>query len=405
MGKNFFKRIVQAPFKIVREVAKPVVKILPKSAQKLLPTIGTLAGGFFGGPMGAALGGALGGAASGGRHPMDHALGGGLLGLGHGIISPMLGQAMGLNPNSFMARATMMNSSSPLNALGIPGFSESSFANQRMANMAAAESGNPMGGGGGGILGGLFGGGGRGILGGLGGLLGGGGGGLLNAALLATSLGGSLRAKKKNKPQQNETLDEAIRRSGRPSSDHFKDLKGRNTAQFPPRRYRGTDWNYFPTPEEQQEQLERVNEELANIPRFSKGGQVKGYYKGKNGGQSDKRLIKLPEKSFIVDATTVSLAGDGNSEKGAKVARDWVDSFQSGDFIRQPNKNKVMRAYVSDGEFKIMPEELRAIGSGSIEKGVKIVNDMRKGIRKHKGVEKFHPPKSKPLSKYAGIKG
>jgi stage V sporulation protein SpoVS len=62
-----------------------------------------------------------------------------------------------------------------------------------------------------------------------------------------------------------------------------------------------------------------------------------------------------------------------------------------------------MPAYVSDGEIKLMPEEVQAIGRGSIKKGVKIIKSMEKGLRKHKGVKNFLPPKSKPLDKYAGI--
>ncbi len=391
---GLFKKIAKLPLKVIGETTKPArkaIKHLPEPVKKSLPMLGSLAGGYFGGPMGASLGGALGGYLSGDNHRLDHALGGAAMGLGHGMFTPMLGQAMGLDPGSIMGKAAMMGQPSIGQSLGFGNIGGS-------AGRGAAMSG----------LQGLGGGGSGGILGGLGNLLGGGSGGgnggLLNAALLATSLGGSLRAKKKIKPQQNETLDEAIRRSKRPSSESiFIEPKERNEPQFPPEGYKGLNWNYFPTPEQQEEQLRRVNEELANIPRYARGGQVKGYYKGKNGGQSDKRLVKLPEKSHILDATTVSLAGDGNSEKGAKVARDWVDSFQGSHFVN-PGKNKVMRAFVSDGEFKIMPNEVAAIGSGSIDKGDKIINSMKKELRKHKGVKNFLPPQSKSLDKYAGIK-
>jgi len=130
----------------------------------------------------------------------------------------------------------------------------------------------------------------------------------------------------------------------------------------------------FPSPEEQEEQLRRVSEEIAQeIPQsqqiiqrrepqeipegYASGGYVEDYYRGKNGGQSDKRLVKVRPKSYIVNSTTVSLAGDGNSENGAKMIKDWAKSFQNGHFFNEDN-SRVMKAYVSDGELKLRPEEV-----------------------------------------------
>jgi hypothetical protein len=258
----------------------------------------------------------------------------------------------------------------------------------------------------------------------------GGGGGLgtlLNTGLLATSIGGAVKAKKKKNPQESETLQDAIDRSrGRRNSSNSanwdRPLRSRSPIKHPPREYRGTNWNYFPTPEEQEEQLRRVNEEISQeIPQiqqirdpqinesqeipegYARGGYVEDYYHGKNGGQSDKRLVKVRPKSYIVNSTTVSLAGDGNSENGAKVIKDWAKSFQNGHFFNEDNR-RVMKAYVSDGELKLRPEEVMGIGDGDIDNGVRIIKKMEKRLRKHKGVNKFLPPKSKSLDTYAGIK-
>jgi hypothetical protein len=192
-----------------------------------------------------------------------------------------------------------------------------------------------------------------------------------------------------------------------PMEKYFPKVKERNPIQHPPQGYRGTSWNFFPTYEEQQEQLQRVNQEMAQhgyAPNYARGGKVDGYYKGKAGGQSDKRFVQLEPNSFIVNATTVSLAGDGNSDNGAHIIKDWAKSFMKGDYVRDEEHENKVKAFVSDGELELNPEEVSAIGQGSINRGVKTLRKMEKNMRKHKGVKKFLPPKSKSLDSYAGIK-
>lgn len=387
-GKSFAKRVVELPFKVVRETWKPVVKRLPKGVRNALPAIGAIGGSLIGGPIGGAVGGAFGGSLRGGTHLLDHSLGAGALGA-------LGGYALG----------------------GLDG----------MGGLTGAGAGAGMGpGAGGGASSGLMGGGGMGSLFGSGGLLNsliGGGGGLgtlLNTGLLAASVGGAVKAKKRKDPNESETLQDAIDRSKgkRPatgSADWDRNLRRRGELKQPPKEYRGTNWNYFPSPEEQEDQLRRVNEEIAQempqmqqrrdpLPEaYARGGLVKDYYRGKNGGQSDKRLVKVRPKSYIVNATTVSLAGDGNSENGAKIIKDWARSFQNGHFSNE-SSGKVVKAYVSDGELKLRPEEVMGIGNGDINNGVKVIKKMENKLRKHKGVNKFLPPKSKSLDTYAGIK-
>jgi hypothetical protein len=361
--------------------------------KKILPVAGTLIGGFFGGPAGAVAGGALGGALSSKDHRLDHALGGAALGLGHGFFSPSIGKSFGLEPGSFLGKTAMMGSPSLGSSLGFSGLGGATrggafkdLIGLGMQGKYGVGVGDAAGGGG------------------LGGILGGGG--LLNTALLATFLGGNLMGSKKKKTNtpENETLQQAIQRNRHdwgPDEQWFPKVKKQNPPQFPPRNYHGTNWNFFPTPEQQEEQLRRVNEELAQ-QRFARGGVVKGYYKGKDGGQSDKRPVKLRPKSFIMNATDVSLLGDGNSENGAHVLREWVSSFRKGGPVKDTSPR--INALVSDGEFEISPEEVVAIGGGSFDKGVKTINTLRKNLRKHKGATKFLPPKSKSLDNYAGIR-
>jgi hypothetical protein len=338
------------------------------------------------------VGGSIGGAARGGRHPMDHALGGAALGGLSSFALSGLGSGFGGGASSLIPGAAGAGGAA---APGLAGGAGGLFGSS-------------------GILNSLIGG-------------GGGLGTLLNTGLLATSIGGAVKAKKRKNPRESETLQDAIdrsrgRRNSTSSADWEKNLRRRGELKQPPRDYRGTNWNYFPTPQEQEDQLRRVNEEISQeIPQiqqshapqrreqeeipegYARGGYVEDYYGGKNGGQSDKRLVKVRPKSYIVNSTTVSLAGDGNSENGAKMIKDWAKSFQNGQFFNEDNR-KVMKAYVSDGELKLRPEEVMGIGDGDINNGVRVIKKMEKRLRKHKGVNKFLPPKSKSLDTYAGIK-
>jgi hypothetical protein len=242
-----------------------------------------------------------------------------------------------------------------------------------------------------------------------------GSGNLLNTALLATAINGVVNGKAKMPAYgtpENESMQQAQARNAHDwgsMEQYFPNVPKRNEPKFPPKGYRGTSWNFFPTPEEQLEQIQRVNEEMAQpgyATRYAKGGKVKGYFKGHDGGQDDTRPTNIPKDSYVMDATTVSLVGDGNSENGAErieqEAENRMDHFSKSGFIRNPEVSENVRALLSDGEKVITPDQVRAFGGGSIKKGYKKLDKFRKNIRKHKGVTKFLPPKSKPLRKYLG---
>lgn len=108
---------------------------------------------------------------------------------------------------------------------------------------------------------------------------------------------------------------------------------------------------------------------------FKKGGLLEtimmeqmhpesGYIDGIGGGQDDDIRMDLPENSYIIDASTVSDIGDGNSRAGTRK----------------------IEALVSSGEHKITPDKLDLLV---------------KNVRKHKrGGQTKLPPKAKPLAQY-----
>ena len=105
---------------------------------------------------------------------------------------------------------------------------------------------------------------------------------------------------------------------------------------------------------------------------------LSGLIKGSGGGQDDDVPAMLPKNSYIINASTVADIGDGNTEAGA---------------------NKI-HALISDGEFFISPNKVRALGKGSVSKGVKSLDKMVKNVRKHKTGGVHLPPKAKPLKTY-----
>lgn len=364
---------------------KKFEKALRKPFKMIAPVAGSIIGGMLGGPGGAIAGGSLGGALTSRKHMLDHALGGAAVGLGHSILSPMLGEGLGLDPGSMFGRATMTGVPSLGSQMGIGATGASRFFGGSNRTPNQQESGSQEGSGG---LGGM---------------------GLLDTALLATTGLGTLLAKKKMPAYgspENESMQQAMQRNRPawgPEHAYRPSAPMQQEAKFPPKGYRKTKWKFFPTPEEQEAQLRQANEEMAapNYERrYAKGGRVRGYYDGGDGGQSDKIPVDLPEDSYIMDATTISLSGDGNSVHGAKQTRKLLDSFSKNGISRDEGDSKNVRALVSDGEMYVSPKEVKAMGGGSIKKGVKNLDKFRNNIRKHKGVKKFLPPKSKPLVQY-----
>ena len=103
------------------------------------------------------------------------------------------------------------------------------------------------------------------------------------------------------------------------------------------------------------------------------------FFQGHTGGQDDLIPTRIPEGSYIVDASTVANLGDGNTNAGAQ---------------------KLINAFVSDGEVQIPPHAVTRLGKGDNDLGAKKLDKMVKNVRKHKGGSIKLPPKAKPIKNY-----
>ncbi len=150
-----------------------------------------------------------------------------------------------------------------------------------------------------------------------------------------------------------------------------------------------------------------------SIPKFAKGGPVKsknvignfyiGHIKeGNTGGQDDDIEGLLLPKSYVMNATDVSLMGDGSTDNGIKKFTDYQKSLlKGGGIVRNHGLHaKGVRARVSNDEFIFVPEAVKRLGKGSVSRGVKKFDAMRDNLRKHKGVKDILPPKAKKINDY-----
>lgn len=113
---------------------------------------------------------------------------------------------------------------------------------------------------------------------------------------------------------------------------------------------------------------------MARVEEYPDYGLIEGF----GGGQDDDTMAELPENSYIIDATTVSNIGDGNSMAGAKK----------------------LDAFISNGEYYVSPDKVAKLGNGSHKVGTSILNKMIKGVQKHKTGKVGIPPKAKSLTSY-----
>lgn len=151
----------------------------------------------------------------------------------------------------------------------------------------------------------------------------------------------------------------------------------------------------------------------ARISKFAKGGPVKsknvignfyiGHIKeGNTGGQDDDIEGFIPPKSYVMNATDVSLMGDGSTDNGIKKFTDYQKHLLKGcGMVRNHGLHaKGVRARVSNDEFIFVPAAVKKLGKGSIARGTKKFDTMRDNLRKHKGVKDILPPKAKKINDY-----
>lgn len=158
------------------------------------------------------------------------------------------------------------------------------------------------------------------------------------------------------------------------------------TRTSDPEEYKKTrKWlNYYNNPQFSGAPLVMKKGGMATSPKsfemdIIEAPQGLSYFLGGNGGgQDDDVPVRLPENSYIIDASTVSNLGDGNNRAG----------FQKLD------------AWLSDGEFGIPPQTVAKLGKGNLGMGTKILDRVVKNVRKHKGGSTKLPPKAKSLLDY-----
>jgi hypothetical protein len=136
--------------------------------------------------------------------------------------------------------------------------------------------------------------------------------------------------------------------------------------------------------------------------RYKKGGLVKDYSTkgvpliGKGKGQEDLILDKLPEKTWVHDAHTVSALGDGTTKEGHKDIREF-EKFIKKELLplhkdklmeqikSQPGgKLRQVNVAVANGEDTTPPLLVGALGEGCFEKGAERLRKVTKEIRRHK---------------------
>lgn len=106
---------------------------------------------------------------------------------------------------------------------------------------------------------------------------------------------------------------------------------------------------------------------------------IGAFLKGSSKGQADDIRTKLKAGQFVVDASTLSDLGDGNSLAG----------------------NEEIDAAVSDGEKILNRSEVTALGEGDHARGIHNLETMTKNVRKHKRGGKVKlPPKAKSITEY-----
>ena len=147
-----------------------------------------------------------------------------------------------------------------------------------------------------------------------------------------------------------------------------------------------------------------------DVPRYARGGHVKSLkegalIKGPGKGQDDKIKTSVPENSYIYDATTVSMFGDGSTKAGNEVLKEFADQikrkFKNSDKYIIKEKSKKIPVFLSNGERKEAPQIVSALGNGSNAKGAEILDKMRIKLREHKNSNGHGlPPKAKHPMEY-----
>lgn len=150
---------------------------------------------------------------------------------------------------------------------------------------------------------------------------------------------------------------------------------------------------------------------------YAKGGLVKSYKKGtlvlgEGKGQDDKIKTSVPDRSYIIDASSTSMFGDGSTKAGADILKKFENQIRSkfpNKFIKQVEKqvsktHSQVPVWLSDGEYKFDPVTVTLLGGGSNSAGSEMLKEMVIKLRKHK-ISKGHdlPPKARHPMQYISM--
>ena len=151
-----------------------------------------------------------------------------------------------------------------------------------------------------------------------------------------------------------------------------------------------------------------------DVPEYRQGGKVPGsshahlgsynqgaLIKGPGKGQDDKIRTRVPEGSYIIDASTVANLGDGSSEAGGKILKECEGHIRKKfGYSVAPSKSKGMvDVFLSNDEYKFDPETVSLLGKGDNRQGSKILKTMVKNIRidKNRNGNRLPPKAKHPL--------
>ncbi len=102
------------------------------------------------------------------------------------------------------------------------------------------------------------------------------------------------------------------------------------------------------------------------------------FLQGRTGGQDDRIPLEVPKGAYVIDASTVSNAGDGNSLAGVQK----------------------INALLSDGEMIVPPEIVTMFGKGINENGARKLDLLTRNLRLRKGGSSKLPSKAGDLTRY-----
>lgn len=415
-----------------KKVFKEVGRAFSSNPVREVLRVGTtVAGAVLGGPLGAAAGSALGSAVTG-RKPQDwlgQAAKAGALTWGAQALAPhipgfgALGaglSGMGV-PGLAQMGQTMSGWAAPQAAAGAAGAAAGAPGWGRMTSHMSPTGQNLMPGGpqmgapsgGGGILGGFGGGGGLGSMGAM-------------LPLAASGITGLL-AHKSDKEQYEHLRREreAWQRREEDKENRSREDMGYNRKLSPidmkrqvNPRYGEPGEPYYIYGDDERQAFKKGGKAVvpkiwgddSKKPPIEKKEFVKSgvLLRGSGDGVSDSIYTQVPQDTFIVNAYTVAMVGNGDSTAGAKRIQEWLEEKErkygksSLDYLKNITQHKKsVDVALSSGEIPIFPYHVMLIGNLNLETGHDLLKKFQENIKKHKSNHKgVLPPETKNLSYY-----